>query len=82
MQYSDISNSSVVRNPLVEEISSPADTRNTKGMLSSSWDGVEAGLLFASILGIVVQWTEEESLQLIEIHKTNAILWDPKHINH
>jgi hypothetical protein len=51
-------------------------------MLSSSRDGVEAGLLFASILGIVEQWTEEESLQLIEIYKTNAILWDPKHINH
>jgi hypothetical protein len=51
-------------------------------MLSSSWDAVEAGLLFASILGIVAQWTEEESLQLMEIYKTNAILWDPKHINH
>jgi hypothetical protein len=38
-------------------------------MLSSSWDGVEAGLLFASI---VAQWTEEESLQLIGIYKTNA----------
>jgi hypothetical protein len=41
-------------------------------MLSSSWDGVQAGLLFASILGIAAQWTEEESLQLI--YKTNAIL--------
>jgi hypothetical protein len=30
----------------------------------------------------VAQWTEEESLQLIEIYKTNAILWDPKHINY
>jgi hypothetical protein len=51
-------------------------------MLSSSWDGVEAGLLFASIMKIVAQWTEEESLQVIEIYKTNAILWVPKHINH
>jgi hypothetical protein len=51
-------------------------------MLSSSWDGLEAGLLFASILGIVARWTEVDSLQLIEIYKTNAILWDPKHINH
>jgi hypothetical protein len=42
-------------------------------MLSSSWDGAEGGLLFASILGIVAQWTEEESLQLIEIYKTNVI---------
>jgi hypothetical protein len=41
-------------------------------MLSSSWDGAEAGLLFASVLGIVEQWTEEESLQLIEIYKTDA----------
>jgi hypothetical protein len=40
-------------------------------MLSSSWDGVEAGLLFVSIMEIVAEWTEE-SLQLIEIYKTNA----------
>ena len=39
-------------------------------------------LLFASILLIMVQWTEEESLQLIDVYKTNAILWDPKHISH
>jgi hypothetical protein len=32
-------------------------------MLSSSWDGVEAGLPFATIMGIVAQWTEEESIQ-------------------
>jgi hypothetical protein len=32
-------------------------------------------------VGIVAQWAEEESLQLIEVYKTNAILWDPKHIN-
>jgi hypothetical protein len=51
-------------------------------MLSSSWDGVEAGLLFAGVMGIAAQWTEEESLQLMEIYKTNAILWDPKHTNH
>jgi hypothetical protein len=39
-------------------------------------------LLFASVLGIMAQWTEEDSLQLTDIYKTSVILWDPKSINH
>lgn len=28
------------------------------------------------------EWTEDECLQLIELYKTKALLWDPKHPNY
>jgi hypothetical protein len=59
---------------------------NTKGYSAevgtASWQDLEFVLLFASILLIMAQRTDEESLQLIDVYKTNSILWDPKHNDH